>query len=270
MPVLVLIVLLLSVPAFAQMQSRPTDPPVVTAASESWYQQREPLLLGGDAYYPAGAAVFFNGNVMVRTGHYNGVPLYSDATLAPYSVIYVPIGRGQLQPYERPRRGELGGSVSSRLSGFPVRAFGDPTTDVTAMGVTAVAATQLPYSAGAISTYTPEAVVFTPFSGGTFVPAVAVRPVAAPTAALAVDTIPEPFVARVIITPHRPDTNDGVWLQYDSQRWVSNGRAEARTADFQQVGSLGGRPVLRRTGGDADLIYVPTRDGVVAPFRRKG
>jgi len=34
----------------------------VTADSESWYVNREPIEFAGDLYYPAGAAVFFNGN----------------------------------------------------------------------------------------------------------------------------------------------------------------------------------------------------------------
>ena len=40
----------------------------------------------------------------------------------PYSIVYVPIGRGLLQPYERIRQGELAGSTGSRTPAFPVRA----------------------------------------------------------------------------------------------------------------------------------------------------
>ena len=67
MHVFLLVALLVSTSAYAQVQSRPTDPPLVSAAGESWYQLREPMLLGADVYYHAGAAVFFNGNVMVRS-----------------------------------------------------------------------------------------------------------------------------------------------------------------------------------------------------------
>ena len=65
------------------------------------HQPRELIQFAGDLYYPAGAAVFFDGNTMVRSGHYNGVPLYTDTTLEPYSVVYVPLERGLMQPYER-------------------------------------------------------------------------------------------------------------------------------------------------------------------------
>src|SRR6188474_3358684 len=92
--------------ASAQVVSRPTEPPIVTAENDSWYRLREPVQVAGESYLPAGATLFFNGNTMVRTGHYNGVPLYADATRDPYSVVLVPIGGGQLQPYERLRRGD--------------------------------------------------------------------------------------------------------------------------------------------------------------------
>ena len=72
--------------------------------------------------------MFFNGNTMVRTGHYNGVPLYADATLEPYSIVYVPIGRGLMQPYERPRRGDLAGTTGSRPPSFPVQLDDDGTS----------------------------------------------------------------------------------------------------------------------------------------------
>src|ERR671924_587657 len=101
---------LAAAPLAAQIQSRPTDPPIVTAVNESWYQLREPIQFAGELYYPAGPTVFFNGNSMVRTGHYNGVPLYADTTVEPYSIVYVPIAGGLMQPYERVRRGELASS----------------------------------------------------------------------------------------------------------------------------------------------------------------
>ena len=112
--------LFVAAPASAQVHSRPTDPPIVTAENESWYRLAEPLQFAGDLYYPAGARVFFNGNTMVRTGHYNGVPFYADTTIEPYSIVYVPIPRGLMQPYERLRRGDLAGTTGSRAPSFPV------------------------------------------------------------------------------------------------------------------------------------------------------
>src|SRR5215208_6465290 len=117
--------ILLAAPASAQVVSRATEAPIVTAENDPWYRLREPVQFSGDLYYPAGPEVFFNGNTMVRTGHYNGVPLYADTTLEPYSIVYVPIGSGRMQPYERVRRGELAGTAGSRTPSFPVRTTSD-------------------------------------------------------------------------------------------------------------------------------------------------
>ncbi len=110
---------LLSSPLLAQVNSRPTDPPIVTAENDSWYRRGEPVIFEGEFYYPAGPDVFFNGNVMFRSGHYNGVPLYADATIEPYSVVLVPVGRNLMRPYERLRSGDLAGTTGSRAPSFP-------------------------------------------------------------------------------------------------------------------------------------------------------
>jgi hypothetical protein len=113
--------LVMSVPVFAQVNSRPTDPPIVSAENDSWYRLGEPVVVSGEFYYPAGPTTFFNGNVMVRVGHYNGVPLYANTTLEPHSIVFVPVGRNLMQPYERPRTGDLAGTTGSRLPSFPGR-----------------------------------------------------------------------------------------------------------------------------------------------------
>jgi hypothetical protein len=265
MAVFVLVALLLASPAFAQLQSRPTDAPAVNAAGEAWYQLREPLQIGGDLYYHAGAAVFFNGNMMVRTGHYNGVPLYVDATVDSNNIVLLPIGQGRMQPYERARRGGLSGSAGNRLSAFPIRLLGDGEAPRPGMtGMTAIAPTQLPYSAGAIATFTPEPMAFPAIAP----PPLVYTPIASTAIAAPAIVSAPPFLAKVIISPTRAENNDGVWLQFDNQRWVVGGRAEARTSDLQQVGTLAGFPVLRRAGL-GDVIYLPTGDGLVAPYRRK-
>ena len=113
---------------------------------------REPIQYAGELYYPAGAAIFFNGNSMVRTGHFNGVPVYADATRDPYSVVYVPIGGGQLKPYERRRSGDLAGTTGTLLPSFPVALR----PDVPVVPMAAAAPTNLPLSVGAIGAFTPE------------------------------------------------------------------------------------------------------------------
>jgi len=256
---------LAAAPSAAQMLSRPTDSPQVSAATEAWYQLREPIQYAGEFYYPGGAAVFFNRNAMVRTGHYNGVPLYADATRDPYSVVYVPIGGGQLQPYERRRRGDLAGSTGSTLPSFPITLLPDGPVLPMAAG----APTNLPLSVGAISAFTPE--VTPPVVYAAVAPAASASSCTcdqATAAVVAAVAPPLPTSGVAVLTARRPDNNDGLWLRYDNATWVSGGAGEPRTSAFTQVGDYAGFPVFRKQG-DGDAIYLQTREGVLAPYRRK-
>ena len=258
---------LTAAPAAAQMFSRPTDAPQISAAAESWYLLREPIQYAGELYYPAGSSVYFNGNQMVRTGHFNGVPLYADATRDPYSVVYVPIGGRQLQPYERRRRGDLAGSVGTTLPSFPVSLL----PDTPLVPVAAVAPTNLPVSIGAVNAFSPEVtppIVLIPAVATTATPACScdqAAPLAVPAAAV-VPALPTDRVA--VLSARRPDNNDGVWIRYGGATWVSTGVAEPRTTAFTQVGEHAGFAVFRKADG-ADVIYLQSREGVVAPYRRK-
>lgn len=250
-----LLAILISAPAFAQVTSRPTDPPVVTAENESWYRLREPVVLGGEPYYPAGAVVFFNGNHMVRTGHYNGIPLYADTTVEPYSIILVPIGRGLMQPYERVRGGELAGTSGSRAPSFPGRSD-RPLVDIpNAPG----GPTNASQPIGAISVYTPE-----PGSVATTGPSIEV-PSTSTLGTAAVPLVVPPSA------PRRPISRESVWIQYMGRRWVSIGPSEpAERLDLTQVGEYAGFPVYaNKADRQDDVIYVPMTGGLVAPFKAK-
>ena len=252
---LLLTSLLMAAPAAAQIQSRPTDAPIVTADNESWYANREPIQFAGDLYYPAGASVFFNGNTMVRSGHYNGVPLYTDTTLEPYSVVYVPLERGVMQPYERLRQGSLAGTTASRTPSFPVRATATSGT----LPQAAAAPTAPPSTIGAIGAYTPETSVGT---SGTTVPS----PVGTSGLVAAVPRVTPTRVSTLV----RPTSNDGVWIRYLGEKWVSAGSAMPLTpAGFRVVGNYDGFPVFARSDKAEQIIYVPTREGFVAPYRLK-
>jgi hypothetical protein len=247
--------------------SRPTDAPQISATGESWFQLREPIQYAGELYYPAGAAVFFNGNSMVRTGHYNGVPLYADATRDPYSVVYVPVGGGQLQPYERRRRGDLAGTTGSQLPSFPIALRPDSELVPMAAG----APTNVPLTLGAISAFTPEVTPPVVYAAAAPAPAPLCTceqtPAAAPAVAVAA---PLPANGLAVLTARRPDNNDGLWIRYAGATWVSRGGAEPRTTAFMSIGEHGGFPVYRKQEGAADVIYLPTRDGLLAPYHRKG
>jgi hypothetical protein len=236
----------IAAPGLAQVQHRPTDPPIVTAANESWYQLREPIQVSGDVYYPAGAAVFFDSNVMVRTGHYNGVPLYANTTLEPFSVVFVPVSRGQMQPYERRRSG----TTASRAPSFPVRVV--PETQVYQAPA---APTGLPMSPGAVAAHTPE----TPVAARS-------EPGAVGTSGRAVTVRRSPPLTSV----RRPDSNDGVWVLFGGERWISAGPAVSLLpSEFVLVGEHGGFPVYAREALEEDVIYLPTRSGLLAPYRLK-
>jgi len=250
-----LFTLIAATPVIAQVQSRPTDRPLLTAENEAWYVNGEPIQFAGDLYYPAGATIFFNGNTMVRSGHYNGVPLYTDTTIEPYSIVYIPIQRGLMQPYERPRQGALAGTVASRTPSFPVRI-----TSSTLLPQAPAAPTALPAPIGAISVYTPE-------------PPGALLPVVAP---LVVTTSAGATTQRgldrgaTFATIGRPTNNDGVWIRYLDAKWISAGPAVPITPEaFRVVGSYEGFPVFARKDGTEQVIYVPTRAGLAAPYRLK-
>jgi hypothetical protein len=156
----------------------------------------------------------------------------------------VPIGRGVLQPYERPRRGDLAGTTGSRTPSFPVGHEYEGSTILAA----AVSPTNLPRPIGAIPAYTPGA--------GT-------RPQAAAGGAAAADDQP-------VVTVLRPENNDGIWVQFGGFKWVSAGSAvPLRAADFQLVGDYAGFPVFARQGVKENVIYIPTRAGLLAPYRLK-
>ena len=255
-----LLTLIAVTPASAQVQSRPTDRPVVTADNESWFVNGEPLQFAGDLYYPAGARVFFNGNTMVRSGHYNGVPLYTDTTIEPYSIVYVPIQRGLVQPYERPRQGALAGTVASRTPSFPVRMTSNSFGSFGVVAQAAVAPTALPAPIGAISVYTPEP------------PSALVVPVLAPLAVTTntADAQPNLETGITFATIGRPASNDGVWIRYLGEKWISAGPAVPITPEwFRAVGSYEGFPVFARKDGSEQVIYIPTRAGLAAPYRLK-
>jgi hypothetical protein len=252
---LCLLSLLASTSLAAQVQSRPTDPPLVTAANESWYLLREPIDFAGDRYFPAGAAVFFNGHAMVRSGHYNGVPLYTDTTVEPYSIVLVPVTRGMMQPYEKLRAGDLAGTTGSRPPSFPGRISSDTTTS-RGTPMAPGAPTAPPQTVGAIGVFTPEPLRLAGTSGTVVV------------SESPVGTAGRVVAAPPVVSLRRPENNDGIWVMFRGQRWINRGAAVPLGPAFTQIGERAGYPVYARAGEDG-TIYVPTVPGIVAPYRRK-
>jgi hypothetical protein len=226
--------LVVSTPVLAQVNYRPTDPPIVTADNDQWYRLGEPIVFSGEFYYPTGPVVFFNGDVMVRTGHYNGVPIYTDTTLEPYSILLVPIGRGQMQPYERVREGDLAGTSGSRPSSFPGRTSRMPPS--------------IPVEA--IGSYTLEA------------GAVATTGRLDQFESAESSILPEPPRKA-----GRPFSYNNVSVQFMGEKWVMAGPSGPLRPGLIQFAEYKGFPVYAEKGSERTRIYVPITPERFAPFK---
>jgi hypothetical protein len=248
---------LLSSPAFAQATWQPSTPPVVTAESTAWYQAAEPIIWNGDYYYPAGAVQGFNQYQMVRSGSYQGIPLYTDATLEPNSIVFVPLNGARMRPYERRRTGQLAGTTGSRAPSLP--------TDIGAEGIApAVSQAQGPpdfaraYDAARVD------------EGQTTLPAAPATPAPAP-APVAVGTSGSVAPPRPVTTILPPTGLNAIWVEYDGQRWYGSGHSIAFDASrLDEIGSYRGWRVYALKGTtDAKTIYIPAIPGRLAPYTRK-
>jgi hypothetical protein len=91
-------------------------------------------------------------------------------------------------------------------------------------------------------------------------------------AAAAVSPAPgaSPPGPTAVATVMAPESNDGVWISYAGQRWISAGPAVPfDDAAFVRIGQYAGFPVFRRAGATEDVIYVPAREDLIEPYRLK-
>jgi hypothetical protein len=236
--------------ATAQAIWQPTPPPLVTAENETWYRAGNAIEWNGDFYYPAGAPRAFDPDAMVRAGSYRGIPLYTDATLEPYSIVFVPISGRRMQPYERWRAGMLADTSGSVTPSFP------------------------PQTAAALSLAS-EGSVAQAAMPPTFARAYDLAPAPAPVAAPQVQ-VPVGTTGSSVITAPPPAARTSrpsksvsvVWIDYSGKRWTADGKAFELTADMQAVGTYRGFPVYAR-GSDRSTIYVPSGTTLVVPFTTK-
>lgn len=221
--------------ARSQVVVVPTPEPTVTAESESWYLNGEPIMYAGNLYYPAGAAIHFMPNEMVRSGFYKGIPLYIRPTLEPYSLVYVPLAGGLMQPYQRPRSGELTGTAGSIPNPLPV-----PPATVPPGGL-------LPQAAGPPSA----------------------------TARIIPEQMPRPAVIEPVSPPHvriggPPQGTNAIFIEYEGVRWYPAGTPrEIDVSRMVRVGNYHGFDVWTAPD-DRNTIYIPvTRGGALAvPYSR--
>jgi hypothetical protein len=259
---------LLSSAVHAQVVWQPTPAPLVTAENTSWFRAGDPIDWNGDLYYPAGVPEFFNRYQMVRSGSYRGIPLYTDVTLVPNSIVFVPLAGERMQPYERPRTGQLAGTSGSRVSNLP--------SDIGAQGSlpNGIQQAAMPPTVGQAydgALPAPELVAFPvprefpPNRSATTDAAPVARPSAVGTSGRSV--VPSPTATITSVVP--PTGLNGIWISYDGQRWFAKGNAvELSSAPLREVGSYHGFAVYQRAGDDS-TIYVPTTPGRVAPYVRR-
>jgi hypothetical protein len=246
--ILACVLLLLPMTATAQVMLRPADKPLVTAENELWYLAAEPLTFSGTFYYPAGPRVFFNPNEMVRSGSYRGIPLFTLATREPYGVLYVPVGGGLMQPYERRRSGEVAGTVGTSAPSFPVQRDLEPEArdyPLQAQGPPALREWVPPAEADVVSNM-----------GGY------------PRGAEGSDWR-EP--RGPLVTARMPAGLNAFYIEHQGQRWFAAGKAVVLDpAAFTRAGDYRGFPVYVARSGQPGLIFVSvagaSEGGLATPY----
>jgi hypothetical protein len=241
----------------AQIRLQPTPAPRVTADNEPWYQMREPVIFAGEYYYPAGPAIHFLPNEMVPSGLFHGVPLYSRTTIEPYSVMFVPIAGGMMQPYERRRTGDLVGTTGSSAPSLPVDMSpmsGSPRW-IQAAGPPVVSSQpveQPPEGAYAsdLLTRSREASASSPSTG-------------------MIGRVSPPRSSKT----RKVDTSKGIFIEFQNERWYSTARPQSLDpSSLKQIGEVNGFPVFTARGSNGSTIYIPIAkdaDGYAAYSRRK-
>jgi hypothetical protein len=227
---------------------RPAAPPV-TASNAAWQVNNEPIVLQGSRYYPTRSYRTYDAQVMAQIGLNEGVPIYADTTLEPYSVVYVPVGRERLRAYERLRDRELAGTTGSRAPSFPVASPSAPVVEEPIVPIPP-------------AVFVPEPIVAT--SGST-------APLAVDNVALTLDPDRGRPARTHMESIPAPEANNGIWLQYNGARWYSAGGAVPFSPDrFTPIGEYRGFPVYRDATGDPNHIWVPIiRGGPLAPYTKR-
>src|SRR5262245_56533464 len=198
----------------AQVYQFQSPPPTVPAAAADWQINSEPILVNSLVYYPTRETRFFDGQIMVQVGVYRSAPIYADLTLEPHSVVYVPIGRNLMRGYELRREGFLAGTQGSRVPAFPV----DIPSSIQPREA------PVPPVVGELSRELMSA------------PRTEVLTSAPRTDSTDFGNIPRPARTHIESIPP-PTSSSGIWLEWNGQRWYSDGPATIFSAErFTKVG----------------------------------
>jgi hypothetical protein len=248
-------------PMAAQVNLQPTPPPLVTAENEPWYRSREPIMFAGNLYYPAGAAIHFLANEMVLSAFHQGVPLYSRTTIEPYSVVFVPIAGGMVQPYERRRTGELAGTSGSSVAALPVEIATGTSPIAVALQAAAPPVLGLSIVEGAMAPTRDD---------GNRLPRVEEESVAAAPTAVSTAGRVASSPTRIPLQIRRGAAN-GIFVEFNKSRWFNSGPPVTLDARLAQIGEFHGFPVYAARNGGNSTIYIPVAKGMdaLAPYSKR-
>ena len=254
--------------AIAQIRLQPTPAPTVLAETESWYQTGEPLQFAGNVYYPAGPAIHFLPDEMVQSGLYRGIPLYSRTTIEPYSVVFVPLAGGRMQPYERRRAGDLAGTTGSSVPSLRVEipsAFGTP-PPIQAAAPPFVETQPVQQPTDALDQ--PRGPGSTEGSAGSGREANAeplVQIAGRQTKTPRIGTAGRETASRSAKTSASRSISNGMFVEFDHARWYPSAPpASLDSASLHRIGDWHGFPVYTARGGGDSTIYIPIAEGVDA------
>ena len=253
--------------ASAQVITQPTPVPLVTADTETWYLNGEPITYSGNLYYPAGAQISFNSNEMVRSGSHFGVPLFVRTTDEPFSVIYVPLARGFVQPYMRPRMGDVGGTSGTA-----------PMAGVAATYSQTAGTPQMFQAAG------PPTLVAGPaadYAGLPRMPIPAIAPRSTPpgigtTGAQPATAVGEDVSAAAVPRHTRigppPQGINAIFVTFRDRRWYNEGPAiDLDRARMVEIGDYRGFAVFADRDTPEQRIYITSAIGgsLVSPYTER-
>ena len=248
-------------PAAAQ----PTPDPRETAETAPWYVAGEPITFAGNIYYPAGPRVFFNRYEMIRSGFYEGVPLYTRTTMEPFSVVFVPVGGGVMHPYERRRAGDIAGTSGSTTPTFPIVTAAEEGVDRSLGYLPQAAAppTRVAISIGDTSRELTDETPGTAQGVGTPPPPIATRGAEVPVAVAPLTPV------GPMRTALRPTGLNAVFILYNNRRWFNSGPAEEFSSSrFTQVGDYHGFAVYSDSSKPETIYVALTARGgdLVTPY----
>src|SRR5437773_2729785 len=171
--------------------------PEVTAAAAAWQVNGEAIVVQGLAYSPTRQFRMFDGNIMTQIDIYERVPVYVDATLQPFTVVYVPVGGTTMRAYEH-SPGQLAATIRMPAA--------------TPSVVPTVVVVPQPTAVGTAGMTVPAAVG----TGGSYVTTQPSR---------SITTTSSRRRTPLVLTALQPSGRNGVWLEFAGSRYYNDGAA---------------------------------------------